>query len=772
MADISSISDELLPLPGGPLRVWPAAVLRGAGFPVGALVALGDPDHAAAVDAGSADAAATAAAQARQHALLVAAAARPDLQTAIAWQNPDILRESIRPLSAAPGRPLNQSVRRKERITARYLARYCAKNDTIGFFGPVCWVRLNPAGPLVRVELGKGLTGARSVHLESWAADELAAAFCADPAVRRWVPPRPNPSTYLADRHLYITQGPPVPLAEPQWLLLRACDGFRPAHEVAARLVGAGMFASEPAVYGAIQDAVTAGWLLWDLEPPTALRAESVLRSAVAAIGEEPIRTRLTAQLDGIEQHVSAVAQAEGVAALDGALGALDAAFTAITAKAPRRRPGQDYAGRRLVFLDTGRDAAITFGPGLLDRLGPPLSLLMWSVRWLTSQVAASYENAFRHTFEAMGGPAQPEGIQLSFVVWQQFAAGQQPFKPALDAFVRGWESLLGIDAGLTTDSAEGLTEVVRSSADLWPAARELFPASGPGWIQAGQHGADIQIAARDAEALARGEARFVLGELHPAWNTLESAVMVERHPDPAELSRLLALALPPGRVMLVPVKGYPRISARTVSAIPDDRQWWLSLAHHPGGDPERRTSMAELRVVDSPEGLWCRTADGRRRFRVVDALGMVLAEQIVDACKLIGARHRHVPRVLLDELVVVRESWSMPLSELEPLRRLGSEAEVFARVRDLARRLGLPRFVFVSVPGELKPFYVDLTSPVLSAVLATTVRRASQDGDPDRWIRFVEMLPSPQEAWLPGPDGERYTSELRLQIADPGTPW
>jgi hypothetical protein len=33
-------------------------------------------------------------------------------------------------------------------------------------------------------------------------------------------------------------------------------------------------------------------------------------------------------------------------------------------------------------------------------------------------------------------------------------------------------------------------------------------------------------------------------------------------------------------------------------------------------------------------------------------------------------------------------------------------------------------------------------------------------------------MLPGPDQAWLPGPDGERYTSELRLQLVDPGTAW
>jgi hypothetical protein len=30
-------------------------------------------------------------------------------------------------------------------------------------------------------------------------------------------------------------------------------------------------------------------------------------------------------------------------------------------------------------------------------------------------------------------------------------------------------------------------------------------------------------------------------------------------------------------------------------------------------------------------------------------------------------------------------------------------------------------------------------------------------------------MLPTPELAWLPGPDGQRYFSELRIQVTDLG---
>jgi hypothetical protein len=34
--------------------------------------------------------------------------------------------------------------------------------------------------------------------------------------------------------------------------------------------------------------------------------------------------------------------------------------------------------------------------------------------------------------------------------------------------------------------------------------------------------------------------------------------------------------------------------------------------------------------------------------------------------------------------------------------------------------------------------------------------------------VVMTELLPGPDQAWLPGPGGERYFSELRIQLRDP----
>ena len=60
-------------------------------------------------------------------------------------------------------------------MVASYWQRYCAKNDTIGFFGPLAWGRFAEEGPAVSVRAG-GLVRECVVHLEVWAVEALARA--------------------------------------------------------------------------------------------------------------------------------------------------------------------------------------------------------------------------------------------------------------------------------------------------------------------------------------------------------------------------------------------------------------------------------------------------------------------------------------------------------------------------------------------------------------------------------------------------------------------
>jgi hypothetical protein len=75
-----------------------------------------------------------------------------------------------------------------------------------------------------------------------------------------------------------------------------------------------------------------------------------------------------------------------------------------------------------------------------------------------------------------------------------------------------------------------------------------------------------------------------------------------------------------------------------------------------------------------------------------------------------------------------------------------------------------MPRRVFVSMPDERKPTYLDVESRVLARAFCRQVRRRADSAE--QTVKVSEMLPRPEDCWLEL-DGERYTSELRVAAVD-----
>lgn len=117
-----------------------------------------------------------------------------------------------------------------------------------------------------------------------------------------------------------------------------------------------------------------------------------------------------------------------------------------------------------------------------------------------------------------------------------------------------------------------------------------------------------------------------------------------------------------------------------------------------------------------------------------------------------------------LDDLVLFRETWRLPAAGTALPDKAERERDYLA-VRRWVAEHALPDLLFVKFPEETKPSLVDFTSPTLVLSFANLVR-AARRLDPDAVITLSEPLPAPEDSWLPDADGERFVSELRLQIS------
>ncbi|WP_407109688.1 lantibiotic dehydratase [Streptomyces sp. DSM 116494] len=378
------MSDEHAPvlLPGGGWRLWEEFALRGPGFPADGVLRLAPPGLAEAADkfgpgsdlsgaeweafAEELSAAAVDTARHLQH-----VAGRPRFQAALAWQNPAVLRTGIAPfLRWTPGVDKRSSMpRQREELVAHYWQRFCVKNDTIGFFGPVGWGRWNPSAPhAVTVDAGRDFLAAQEVYFSGWAVDALAKVLAEDPELMRWIPPRRMSFVRCEDGAVQVPGRPAQPVGELQQAVLRHCDGTRHTAAIAAELD------LDPGeVAATVGELVRRRWVAQRLEVPAATHPDQALRRILERVPDEPARDRALAKLAVLERGRDAVRAAGTDAdALTAAIGALEADFAALTDSDAQRAKGTRTAPcRGLVYSDARRSATATAGPALLEHLEP-----------------------------------------------------------------------------------------------------------------------------------------------------------------------------------------------------------------------------------------------------------------------------------------------------------------------------------------------------------------------------------------------------------------
>jgi hypothetical protein len=144
------VDGHLVPLVGD-WALWRDFAVRSAGFPVRGLDVFGSEDESAR---------------------LAEVAADPLFAEAVIWQNRSAYRTAVAKIARRAAEPGSKR-RQRDGVVAGYWQRYCSKNDTVGFFGPLAWGTIREDGPAVAVR-SRGLVAECEVHFESWCLEALA----------------------------------------------------------------------------------------------------------------------------------------------------------------------------------------------------------------------------------------------------------------------------------------------------------------------------------------------------------------------------------------------------------------------------------------------------------------------------------------------------------------------------------------------------------------------------------------------------------------------
>jgi hypothetical protein len=644
---------------------------------------------------------------------------------AVWMSNPHMYETGLRSFDrhwVAEKRP--SKTRQLERRLYAYLQRLCAKNETIGFFGPLNYGEFGP-GEGVSYRRSQEPIRRRKVFVAYWAAAALASRIAAEPGVRAHLRPRRGTlrsSAQLDDAGLRA--------------LLERCDGSRDVAAIAA--------ACERAAADALADVerlVMLGLVRLDLPiPPAELdplayvarfvdelpeSCEARHRWAVALADLDAERTRFAAA--GLDERREVLRRAER-------------RFEELASTPARRGAGQMFEDRGLMYEEClGAVEELRLGAAHRQRIVAavePIAALCATAAQLRHQ---DLEHAARALLAEMGGRATFVGF---LAAWRR-QHPQLPPLPRAEGFSARLADLVqarcsddGRVSRLTRADVEALCEPLTEQIVCSP---------------------DLMLAAPSVDALAAGEFQVVLGELHHGAQAAGWMLCFAEDDWGAQLARVLPSANgeTPANLLLArrmktapPEFPGPSIAASAVSERAAQVELFeLSVAIVDGRPRLLAADDRRLRIYppchDVPAALYAPFAS--LSYPLVGGVGVRL-----------GA---HTPRIEIAGAVYQRERWDVPASELP---RLGaSELELFRAVHDVRRAHGLPERVFVRAPGEPKPVYVDFANPIAVELLAQLAGQV--DGD----LAVSEMLPGPGDLWLQGEEGA-YCCELRTVMSGP----
>lgn len=760
-------------LGAGDWLLWRHLPLRSAGFPF--------PDLSSALVDDTADFDALCAgsdeqivawwerATARAASRIVELAQRDRLTMALLWQNPLIVDEKLPWLASRTpcgARDRSATYRSQERIVARYLQRYHTKNETIGFFGPVVWASIDPQGDRAfAFTPGREVATRQRVWFEDWLINELGAAFAREPDIAPHLPLSMPVGVARFGSTLINADGAARRLSAREATVVSLVDGSRTARDIATAAQ-----ASLDEVEHTLAGLVAEGLLCRNFDVPIERGAEQALIRELGSLPRSGAVDRAMAVLAELETARAEVADAADSGALGKAIKKVkDVAATAL-ASAPEaaESPARSQKRRGPVVSLSERDVSLVVGPGLVSELAPPLSLVLASARWFCRRAGEEFGDLAMPIYRALASLFGGDGGVPFNLLCHRLAPVTRDGE-WLDGIVtelqQRWSEVLDLNLSAA--------QVTRASADLVDAVASRFDGPAPGWHAGRHHSPDVMIAASSPAAIEAGDYEFVLGEMHIAMVTCDQSAYYDIAPDPDLVRRCVDKALLAEQPRFVPL--HPRTSELGITCygypVPEafsPAYTYLSFGERVGerAVPGPRVPAADLLVRETPSGLVVDFPDGSCH-PLLHVMGEYVTYGVAARFRIAPPAPAHHPRVTIDRLVITRETWRVPMAELEPLAHL-PEAEAYVGLCRLAARYGLPRHSYWRPMRRVKPVYLDLCSPALAGLLLTAAR--ASDGGTGSFT-FTEMYPGPGQLWLTDAHDNRYTSEIRLTIADTRPP-
>ena len=669
-------------------------------------------------------------------------AARADVQSAAFVLSPSIYAALLRWQDA--DRVATDGDRRAfDRRMYFILQRLAGKNETNSFFGPVTFGRFDGDGVQVGPESPDGFVERRA-YVSFWAAAAIARAAARQDGVAALLPVRRLPVVRIEGHQAILPGRPPVDLGEDDLSLLSAVDGTLSVADLAAAV-------ARPVAdtEGRVSRLERAGVLQRIGEPSSSTvdPLADVLARLPDCAALSALRTQ-AGELRSVAAEYATTPMPERTKLLDRA----ERLFTEITGLPARRKAGETYADRSILYEDCVGDLMpIRLPDAWRQRVSSSLAPVLDFALAVGEAERTAHRDLAREVIAGHGG-------SLGFL---EFAEELRERYAELDtvparAIAQRLRELVAArvnvqEATGDAPSPPAVTDRVASPFVARLAPGELAALAAPRSRRAFVS-PDILLSGDD------GGGRIVLGELHPyvfAWG-----LQGEFDPDPDTLRHEVndLLGVWGGEKELAIVLRRRRHKGLISQRFPGT---FIEVTGRAGAGA--RLPVCDLRVtLDADDEPLLAAADGRRLTLYVGEEDLphlrVFAPAQVSFPKVwLGD---DAPRIVVGDVIAQRAQWRLPagLPGITPRSR-GDAADLpdaLAALFLLRAERGVPRHVYARSRAEVKPVYLDLDAPVAVEVLRHLLVKGP--------VTLSEMLPAPDELWLRR-ESAALTSELRLAV-------
>ena len=648
----------------------------------------------------------------------------------------------------APPSTRTKKMRARERHLVLYLQRVCSKNDTLSEFGPGAWGKIDNHISAIRFAPEPGIAR-RETFLERWTAHAAAAALNTDPGIR----PELSPRIYTKGRierggFVFVESGETVPLDSHTLELLSRCDGKTPAHSLGVELA-------------LLEQLAKKNFIQLEVEVPALdPYAFDVLVADVSQWRDGPVRSRWLNLLQPIADLPKKFATSNSVHSRIEIMDEANARLGQLGAA--RESTRFLYAATNPIGEECLRECNFLIDEKLINEVAieaaPWIDLWRDCYAFVASRVAAGLRGVFEKMSIQNGAAPLPaflracETANLPLTGPGLVALPHIAFQEVKAAF----REMMKPNAGkpeyeLTPDNCH----LVRRNFQYTKFDEYTYPS------------ADLQLAAKSTDAVARGDYQWILAELHPPVALLHHGFYWSC-PDKRVLHRALASTVF-GRTNFHFGFFAADFTASTTVRFFDALPELTYFVAPQRGNPNWRTvapSQAEV-YVDETSGDVCLREVGTREH-----LGSFARNWIIP----LGFHPfqfgmvPEMPRLRCGTVIVQRRSWIIALEEIGKGDFTGISRDLVLAVERLRTERNLPRFVYIRPTEQAlrrsgaegrdkdtKPVFVDLESYLFLEIFHRWLSKAGE-------LEVTEMLPDPDHLLWKEADGRR-TFELRTLI-------